>query len=97
MNRGRWVFRAWLASGAAAFACFASDIAELWLITGLVTVGWGLAVASNYRGAADAMPKRASIGPLWQETSRGMLRLVFAGFGLWGLGIFVWGTVRAVQ
>ena len=58
-------------------------------------LGWGLAVALNYCGAADAMPTRVGMGPIWQQTSRGMIRLIFAFFALWGLAILVAGVVRA--
>jgi hypothetical protein len=95
MTRSRKVLGAWLATGLVVMILFVSTIPELWMVAGLLFFLWGISVASNVRGLADAFPRRFGIGPLWQETSPGMLRLTFAFFAAWGAAIFATGAYRA--
>jgi hypothetical protein len=66
------VWLAWLATSIVGFALWISEIPVLWMLDGLILFGWGLAVATNYRGVAQAFPRRTGIGPFWQETSPAM-------------------------
>lgn len=66
-----------------------------WLVTGAIVVGWGLAVAFDYRGLARAMPTESGFGPFRQTTSTPMIRLIFGGFAVWGAVIFGLGAVAA--
>ena len=96
MPKKRGVFIGWLVSGAVVFVCFASGLGPLWIVAGLLITAWGVAVATNYRGAADAMPSRTGFGPFWQETSRGMIRFIFTFFALWGIGLAVAGIFKTI-
>jgi hypothetical protein len=91
------IFLGWLVTGLIVFGCFVSGVGLLWVVGGVLIATWGVAVAWNYRGMADAMPTRTGFGPFWQETSRGMIRLTFAFFTLWGVGLAVVGIVRTLR
>ena len=95
-RRRRWIVTAWFATGAIVFVTIASDSAILHAFAGLLLVAWGLVMTTNYRGAADAFPTRFGIGPIWQETSRGMLRVSFGFFGLCGLLLLYSGVAKMV-
>jgi hypothetical protein len=90
----RWIFPAWLLTGAIVCLTVVWDARALEVVAGLLLVGWGLLISTNYRGAADAMPSRFGFGPLWQETSRAMTRVIFGFFGLVGL-LLVTGVLRS--
>jgi hypothetical protein len=97
---GNRIFRAWIVSGLIAFACWIAASAVgfgIWIIPGLIFLGWGLAISTNWRGAADAMPKTSGIGPFTTTTSSAMLRLIFGGFALFGAGIVVAGIVALAR
>jgi hypothetical protein len=94
--RNRRIFVAWLLTGVLVLGLLASGVGAFWMIAGLLMLGWGLVVSTNYRGAAAAMPTRAGIGPFWQETSRGMIRLIFGFFALFGLGLLIAGVARSI-
>jgi len=81
----RWVFISWLASGFVIFVLFMTGSGIALTIAGLLLIGWGSAIATNYRGLANNMPTRVGVGPLWQETSPGMIRLTFAFFAVIGV------------
>jgi hypothetical protein len=91
----RRVFISWLFTGIVIFLLFLTGSGLAWLVVGLLLLGWGLAVASNYRGIADAMPTRHGIGPFWQQTSPAMLRLMFAFFAVMGVLFLIEGIARA--
>jgi hypothetical protein len=97
----RWLFRASLASGAVAFAAFAVGGQErrplLLTLAGAIVGGWGLAIAANYRGIADALPRREGTGPFRLEYSRAMIRLVFGGFAVWGASLVAVSLYHAVR
>ena len=63
--------RAWQISGGIAvgfwFLAALMDTLALALVPGLILIGWGLAMATNWRGVADAMPTTSSIGPFSQN------------------------------
>ena len=67
------------------------------MIAGGILFAWGLAVATNYRRLAAAMPTEGGFGPFRQTTSPAMIRLIFAFFALWGAGVFGAGAVAAYQ
>jgi hypothetical protein len=86
------MFRAWAVSALVAFACWVGASAVgfwLWIVPGLIFMGWGLAVSLNWRGAADAMPQTTGIGRFTTTASPAMLRLVFGFFALFGAGITI--------
>jgi hypothetical protein len=94
------IYRAWIASGLVAFACFVASSTVgrgLLVVTGLIILGWGLALATNWRGAADRMPKSSGIGRFQVTQSQAMVRLTFAFFALWGAGVFVAGVLALVR
>lgn len=100
MPFGNPVFRAWTISGLIAFACWVASSAVgfgLWIVPGLILLGWGLAVSTNWRGSADAMPKTTGVGPFTTTTSAPMLRLIFGGFAVFGAVITVIGIVSLVR
>ena len=81
------MFRYWIISGLIALACWVGSSAVglwLWIVPGLIFLGWGLAISTNWRGSADAMPKTTGIGPFTTTTSSAMLRLIYAGFAFFG-------------
>lgn len=82
---------AWLACAPLLFATFyvgGEIYRPVWMITGAIPFLWGVVVATNYRGAADAMPTEHGFGPFRQTTSTAMIRLIFGFFILWGAGVF---------
>jgi hypothetical protein len=82
-----------------AFACWVASSKvgrALWVVPGLILLGWRLAVAANWRGAADAMPKTRGVGPFQTTTTTAMLRLIFGVFALWGAAALVVGAVALV-
>jgi hypothetical protein len=91
------IFLSWLLTGLIVFGCFVSGVGLLWVAAGLLIAAWGVAVAANYRGTADAMPTRTGFGPFWQETSRGMIRFIFSFFALWGVGLAVAGIIKTLH
>jgi hypothetical protein len=95
MTRSRKILAGWLATGLVGMVLFVSTVPAFWMIAGLLFLAWGVSVAGNFRGIADAFPRRFGIGPFWQDTSPGMLRLTFAFFALWGAAIFAVGVHRA--
>ena len=103
MSRSNLVVRAWWATGAVAFVTFAlgSRWPDLLVVPGLLIGTWGFAVALNWRGLADALPRQRQrrFGPFTskQEVSPAMIRLTFAFFALWGVGLTahtVYGALR---
>ncbi len=98
MPRINRVFAAWLVTGGLAMAAWVvgieADLPALWIVTGLVLLAWGVAVASNYRGTADAMPRRYGIGPFRSEVSPALIRLIFGFFALWGAAVLATAVYR---
>jgi hypothetical protein len=86
----------WLATWVVVLPMFVSGVGFFWMIAGGVVMGWGVAIATNYRGAADAMPKGFRLGPLEQHVSRGAMRRMFGFFGLWGALLLVAGITRSI-
>lgn len=74
----------------------AADSGALKIAGGLLWVAWAVVLVANYRGAAEAMPTRWGLGPIWQEQSRGSLRLTYAVFGLVGLLLVYTGIAQLV-
>ena len=99
MTTSRKVMLAWLLSGGAAMVAFAAgeDRPVLWMLAGAIVAAWGVAVAANIRGLADAFPRRFGGRGIWQETSPGMIRLIFGFFVVWGAMVFAIGTSRLVD
>jgi hypothetical protein len=87
------VFLAWIATGAAIVLCVGSGAVILNAAAGLLLIGWGIVVATNYHGAADAM--KAGIPRLWRDTTRRSIRLGFAWFAFCGLLLFIAMVARA--
>ena len=90
----RLMFVSWLVTGLIVLVLVASGSGVAWVVAGVLLCGWGSAVATNYRGMADALPTRFGVGPLWQETSPGMIRLTFAFFALIGVLFLIAGVGR---
>ncbi len=78
-----WIWTAWLATGTVLLLTMVSDSRALEIVAGVLLVGVGLVVSTNFRGAADAMS--APIGPFRRETRPGLIRLIFAFFALVGV------------
>jgi len=91
------VFGGWLLTGAVVMLLFFSNAPALWMLAGFLLFIWGILVAVNFRGLADAFPRRLGIGPFWQETSRANLRAIFAFFALWGAAMFVTAAYRVLH
>jgi hypothetical protein len=94
MSKGRKVLGAWLVTGGLAIVALPTLGAVGAVVGGLILFAWGGAITTNYRGVAEAMPRRWGIGPIWQETSRGQVRLTFAFFGVIGLVLLASGLHR---
>jgi hypothetical protein len=90
-----FVFIAWLLTGLAVIVLVMTGAGTARVVAGVLLIAWGSAVATNYRGVADAMPTRMGVGPLWQDTSPAMIRLVFAFFALVGILFLISGVSSA--
>ncbi|MGZ3356353.1 MAG: hypothetical protein ACXVRK_03385 [Gaiellaceae bacterium] len=100
MVTGYRLFLYWMVSGLIALGFWAASSGRpsgLWIVTGLIFLGWGVPVATNWRGAADAMPKTTGFGPFRTTTSPAMLRLIFSGFALSGTVILIAGVVALAR
>jgi len=85
MGQRNQLRRYWIVSFLiAAVLWIASAGGPLSVVPGLIFLGWGSAVASNWRGAADAMPTTTGIGPFRQTLTPAFIRLIFGMFALFG-------------
>jgi hypothetical protein len=92
VSQANSIKRAWLVSWLIAMVCFAAgpvDRFGLWIVTGLIVFGWGLAWAANWRGAAEAMVSRAELVPY--------RRRVGGGFAVFGAGLVIFGIVALAR
>src|SRR5690242_6522081 len=94
--RSRLVVAAWIVSGLVVFVLFVWGSGLGLMLAGLIFFVWGVVMALNYKGLADAMPRRWRLGPFWQETSPAMTRLIFGFFAFWGATVFVAGLSRII-
>jgi hypothetical protein len=85
---------AWVASFLVGFPFFVLGIL---VVPGLIIGAWGVAVATNWRGAADRFPKTSGFGPFRTTTTVELTRLIFAGFAIWGAITFAAGVGRLVR
>jgi hypothetical protein len=94
MKRERLVFLAWILTGAAIIGLLNFDSGIQRAAAGLLLIGWGLVIATNFHGAADAM--HAGMPRLWRGTTRRSIRLGFAWFGFCGLVLFIAIVAQAI-
>lgn len=94
------VYRWWYLSFLIGFLFFAlgafEDRLGLWIVTGLIMLGWGVAVATNWRGMAEDWPKTTR-GPFSRSVDRPTVQLVHACLGLFGAGLLIVGVVNLAR
>jgi hypothetical protein len=95
------IYRAWNISCLVGFVFFAAGAVSgrlgLWVVTGSVLLGWGLAVATNWRGAADAWPKTRGRGSFTTTVSTPVVQLLQGCFALFGAGLLIAGILTLAR